>query len=66
MLEEGMEYTIDGDVVDSRNRIIRKLKGQIATFRMRDSLDQQARENSPALQDAWDKYQTLLTLTREN
>lgn len=64
MLEEGMEYTIDGDVVDSRNRIIQELKSQLANYRKRDYNDAQIRENNPAVQDAFDKYQTLLFLMR--
>jgi len=63
-LHDGMEYNIDGDVVDSRNRVIQDLKTTVAGFRKRDYAEVQLRNKSPALQDAWDKYQTLLALTK--
>ena len=65
-LEAGMEFNADGDVVDNRNRIIKELKSQLMGFRKRDYAESQLRNKSPALADAWDQYQTLLTLARVN
>ena len=64
-MDEGMEYSMDGDVIDSRNRIIQELKSQVATYRAKEYYENKARRDSPALQDAWDKYQTILELTRD-
>lgn len=64
-LDEGLEYTMDGDVVDKRNRMIRKLKSQLTVFRRREKRELKLREDNVAVQDAWDKYQTVLTLARK-
>jgi hypothetical protein len=61
---EYQEYTPDGDLVDGRNYVIKQLKSQLADYQKRDKVELKMREESIALQDAWNKYQTLLTLTQ--
>jgi len=61
-LPEGMEYNADGDVVDSRDQIIRRLRIQLSDVQGKELFTERLRTNNPALQDAWDKYQTVLKL----
>lgn len=64
MLNEGEYYNIDGDVIDERNAIILRLKNELYTYREKEARDNKIREDNPAVQDAWVKYLTVLTLAR--
>ncbi len=61
-LADGMEYDVDGDVVDKRDNKIHSLKLELLEYKMKASGEAKLRETSPPLKDAWDKYQSVLRL----
>ncbi len=63
-LSEGMEYSIDGDIIDRRDRIIRKLKSTIDNMNKKANSEEKIRNRNAAVNDAWERYQTVLRLAK--
>lgn len=67
--EENGEYSISGGALNQIGDKIRKLEKQIDDMKdeaLMDELEElRLRDRNPALKDAWDKYQTVLGLTRK-
>jgi len=61
-LADGMEYDVDGDIIDKRDNKIHSLKLELLEYKMKSSGQAKLRDENPALLDAWDKYQTILRL----
>lgn len=61
-LEDGMSYTMDGDIVDDRNRLIQSLRKEIIRSKAKEYSEEAIRDNNPAVKDAWEVYQVLLKL----
>jgi len=61
-LADGMEYDVDGDVIDKRDNKIHSLKLELLEYKMKASSEAALRKENPALEDAWEKYQTVLKL----
>lgn len=64
-LEDGMSYSVDGDIVDTRDELIRHLRSQIATYEQIAIDDEVLQKENPTVKDAWDKYQTVVKLARQ-
>jgi len=62
MLEEGQEYTIDGDIRDNRSTIIRQLTAEIRARDQIDEVQEELRAEHPGLKELWDQYQLMLEL----
>jgi len=60
--DQYFEYSADGDKVDKRNRIISELRRQLGGVTTEEHRIRTLRDENPALQDAWDKYQSVLKL----
>lgn len=60
--DQFFEYDFDGDRIDKRERIIRKLERKVKDFERRENHETYLRKKNPALQDAWEKYQSILRL----
>ena len=62
---EWFEYSPDGDKVDRRDKIIRKLQCKIGEMEQKERNEYLLRQSHPGLQEAWEKYQTLLLLINQ-
>lgn len=61
-LSEGMRYSIDGDIIDERDKLLSKARREALSYKQQAQKEEKLREQHPALQDAWEKYQTILRL----
>jgi len=52
--------------VEDLEREILKMQVQIQSFQLQELTDSVEREKNPAVKDAWEKYQTVLKLTRKS
>ena len=66
------EYDSDGMLAKQRQanqvELIKTLQGQLEVYRQKESKELKElkiRVENPAAQDAWDKYQTVLQLTKK-
>jgi len=59
-LEEGFMYSIDGDLIDKRTDLLRSAKRKNKAYKQQEIKERKLREEYPALQDAWEKYQIIL------
>ena len=62
-IEEGEEYSMDGDVIDNRNRIIKHLRAEIKAIYGREDAEYEVRDKNPAVMAAWEQYQIVLKLS---
>lgn len=65
-LNEGEYFNSDGDLLDRRNQLIRKLHDELRDIYKKDDAEHDIREMNPAVKDAWDQYQTILRLVKQH
>ena len=64
-LEAGKYHNMDGDVVDGRSDMIKELRREVVGYRLKERREKELRLRNVALQEAYDKYQTILRLVEE-
>jgi len=61
-LEPGQYHNMDGDIVDGRTDMIKELRREVVGYRLKEKREKELRLRNLALQEAYDKYQTILRL----
>jgi len=67
-LEEAEDYAMDrprNQKEEELEREVLKMQVEIQATRLKELTDTIEREQNPAVKDAWEKYQTVLKLTKK-